>query len=244
MLDSVMYSFTIHYLEVRMKILVVEDDKKIASFIEKGLENAGFEVDLCEDGLGALAQWKTTDYDAAIVDIMLPNLDGLSLIGKVRELNISTPVIILSAKQSVDDRIKGLQVGGDDYMIKPFSFSELLARVNAQIRRTKQSQENSVPTELTVGDLHLNIVTRRVTRNGEPIELQPKEFTLLELLMSNAGHIVTKSTILEHVYDYNFDPQTNIVDVLVCRLRNKIDKDFGTKTLKTVRGMGYVIEQD
>ena len=227
-----------------MKVLVVEDDKKIASFISKGLNKAGFDVDQFYDGNEALESWSVDKYDAAIVDIMLPSLDGLSLIQKVRDKKIMTPVIILSAKQSVDDRIKGLQSGGDDYMVKPFSFSELLARVNAHIRRTKQTQETSIPTELRVGGLCLNTLKRKVTRDGEPIELQPKEFTLLELLMSQVGHLVTKTTILEHVYDYNFDPQTNIVDVLVCRLRNKIDKDFGTKTLKTVRGMGYVLEAE
>ena len=225
-----------------MKVLVVEDDKKIAAFISKGLQKAGFEVDISLDGAIALERWKETHYDAAIVDIMLPELDGLSLIEQIRSLSITTPVIILSAKQSVDDRIKGLQAGGDDYMIKPFSFSELLARVNAHIRRSKQTNENTIPTEIIVGDLRINISKRKVYRGEESIELQPKEFTLLELLMSQADHIVTKTTILEHVYDYNFDPQTNVVDVLVCRLRNKIDKDFGTKTLETVRGMGYVIK--
>jgi len=226
-----------------MRILVVEDDKKIASFIGKGLQSNGFDVDIAPDGIQALELWTTTDYNAAIVDIMLPHLDGLSLIEKIREKSITTPVIILSAKQSVDDRVSGLQAGGDDYMIKPFSFSELLARVNAHIRRALQTRESTASTELVIDDLRLNILKRKVTRAGEPIELQPKEFTLLELLMRNVNHIVTKSTILEHVYDYNFDPQTNVVDVLVCRLRSKIDKEFGTKTLQTVRGMGYVIKQ-
>jgi len=226
-----------------MRILVVEDDKKIASFIGKGLESNGFDVDIAPDGIQALELWIKTDYNAAIVDIMLPHLDGLSLIEKIREKSITTPVIILSAKQSVDDRVSGLQSGGDDYMIKPFSFSELLARVNAHIRRSLQTSENTASTELVIDDLRLNILKRKVTRAGESIELQPKEFTLLELLMRNVNHIVTKSTILEHVYDYNFDPQTNVVDVLVCRLRSKIDKEFGTKTLQTVRGMGYVIKQ-
>lgn len=229
---------------VEMRILIVEDDKKIASFIEKGLTSNGFEVDVAPDGIKALEYWTSNNYDAAVVDIMLPHLDGLSLIEKIREKGITTPVIILSAKQSVDDRINGLQAGGDDYMIKPFSFSELLARVNAHIRRSVQASQNTAQTELVVNDLCLNILKRKVTRGEEPIELQPKEFSLLELLMRNVDHIVTKATILEHVYDYNFDPQTNVVDVLVCRLRNKIDKEFGTKTLQTVRGMGYVIKQN
>lgn len=226
-----------------MKVLVVEDDNKIASFIERGLKEAGFSVDIASNGLDAFTMWSTQTFDCAIVDLMLPQLDGLSLISQIRERGIATPAIILSAKQSVDDRIKGLQAGGDDYMVKPFSFSELLARIQAILRRTNAPTQGS-SNELSIGDITLNILTRKVTREDEDIDLQPKEFVLLELLMRNAGHIVSKTTILEQVYDYNFDPQTNVVDVLVCRLRNKVDKDFGTKVLQTVRGMGYVLKQN
>ena len=221
---------------VRMRILVVEDDKKIASFVVKGLKQSGFAVDHCADGEEALTLATTTAYDTAVVDIMLPKLDGLSLVQRLRRQNHRVPVLILSAKASVDDRVRGLQAGGDDYLTKPFAFSELLARVQALIRRSTQISE---PTTLTVGDLVLDLLTRTVTRGGDTIELQPREFALLEYIMRNAGRSVTKAMILEHVWDYSFDPQTNVVDVLVHRLRGKIDPD---KTrLHTIRGVGYVL---
>lgn len=223
-----------------MRILVVEDDKKIASFISKGLREAGFTVDAANDGLDGLLLGKRDIYDAAVVDIMLPSLDGLSMIEALREKKVKTPVIILSAKRSVDDRVRGLQIGGDDYMIKPFSFSELLARIQALIRRSNNVRDSYL---LTVGDLTMNLLTREVRRGNVLIDLQQREFALLEHLMRNTPHIVTKTSILEHVYDYTFDPQTNVVDVLVCRLRNKIDRDAETKIIHTVRGMGYVIRQ-
>jgi two-component system OmpR family response regulator len=219
-----------------MRILVVEDDNKIASFIAKGLKQAGYAVDRCADGEEALVLAETTAYDAAVVDVMLPKLDGLSLIQRWRSQKIRTPVIILSAKASLDDRIKGLQAGGDDYLTKPFAFSELTARLHALIRRATQTVE---PTRLTVGDLTLDLLTRSVTRNGQLVELQTREFALLEYLMRQAGRTVTKTMILEHIFDYSFDPQTNVVDVLVHRLRAKIDPD---KTrLHTLRGIGYVL---
>ena len=223
-----------------MRILVVEDDKKIASFISKGLKEAGFAVDVAPDGVDGLHMGSTEPYDAAVVDIMLPGLDGLSLIERLREKRIATPVIILSAKRSVDDRVKGLQSGGDDYMTKPFSFSELLARVQALIRRSTRVSE---PSKLCAGELTVDLLTREAIRGDCPISLPAREFALLEYLLRNKGRIISKTSILEHVYDYSFDPQTNVVDVLVCRLRNKIDKNFSHKMIHTVRGMGYVLKE-
>jgi len=182
----------------------------------------------------------TEPYDAAIIDIMLPRLDGLSLIEMMRKEKVNTPVIILSAKGSVDDRVKGLQIGGDDYLTKPFAFSELLARVQALIRRAGGQSE---PMRLTVGDLSMNLVTREVTREGRQIELQPIEFSLLEYLMRNAGRVVSKTMIMEHVWDYNFDPQTNVVEARICRLRDKIDREFTRKLIHTIRGVGYVLKE-
>jgi two-component system OmpR family response regulator len=224
-----------------MRILIVEDDKKIATFISKGLKEAGYAVDIAPDGLDGLHLGLSEPYDAAVIDIMLPGIDGLSLIEKLRDKKINTPIIILSAKRSVDDRIKGLQKGGDDYLVKPFLFSELLARIQALIRRSSQSVE---PSSLTIGDLSLDLLTREAIRNEQTIQLQAKEYALLEYLMRNAGRIISKTSILEHVYDYSFDPQTNVVDVLVFRLRNKIDKGFDSKLIHTVRGMGYVLKED
>jgi two-component system OmpR family response regulator len=222
-----------------MRILLVEDDLKIASFVVKGLKEAGFAVDHAQDGEEGLYMALTEPYDATIIDIMLPKLDGLSLIEELRRKKINTPVIILSAKRSIDDRVKGLQTGSDDYLTKPFAFSELLARIQALIRRASRTSE---PTSLTVGDLSVDLLTREVTRTGTKIELQPHEFALLEYLMRNAGRVLSKTMILEHVWDYNFDPQTNVVDVLVCRLRNKVDRDFENKMIHTIRGVGYVLK--
>jgi two-component system OmpR family response regulator len=222
-----------------MRILLVEDDLKIASFVVKGLKEAGFAVDHAQDGKEGLYLALTEPYDAAIIDIMLPKLDGLSLIEGLRRKKINTPVIILSAKRSIDDRVKGLQTGSDDYLTKPFAFSELLARVQALIRRSSRTLE---PTSLSVGELSVDLLTREVTRTGTKIELQPHEFALLEYLMRNTGRVLSKTMILEHVWDYNFDPQTNVVDVLVCRLRNKVDRDFENKMIHTIRGVGYVLK--
>lgn len=224
-----------------MRILVVEDDPRIASFIDKGLREAGFAVDVEHDGREGLIRGQSEVYDAAIVDIMLPGLDGLTLIEWWRRDQVNTPVVILSAKRTVDDRVRGLQAGGDDYVTKPFSFSELLARVQALIRRATRTVE---PTTLTVGDLVLDLLTRQATREGIPLQLQAREVALLEHLMRNAGRVVSKTSILEHVYDYSFDPRTNVVDVLVHRLRAKVDKAFDRKLIRTERGMGYVLETE
>jgi two-component system OmpR family response regulator len=222
-----------------MRILVVEDDKKIASFLVKGLKQNGYAVDQAPDGEAGLRLAETTPYDAAVLDLMLPKLDGLSLLRQLRRQKINLPVLILSAKASVDNRIAGLQAGGDDYLVKPFSFSELLARLQALIRRATSAAET---TTWTVGDLTLNLATREVTRAGRQIELQTKEFALLEYLLRHAGKVVSKTMILEHVWDYSFDPQTNVVDVAVCRLRNKIDRDFNPPMIHTLRGVGYVLK--
>jgi two-component system OmpR family response regulator len=222
-----------------MRILVVEDDSKIASFVTKGLKQSGFAVDHCADGEEGLVFARATPYDTAVIDLMLPKLDGLSLIQRLRAEKIGTPVLILSAKASVDDRVRGLQAGGDDYLTKPFAFSELLARIQALIRRSTKASETTV---LTAGDLRMNLLTREVTRGGKIIELQTREFSMLEYLLRNTGRVVTKTMLLEHVWDYSFDPQTNVVDVLICRLRNKIDRDFPVKMIQTIRGVGYVLK--
>jgi two-component system OmpR family response regulator len=219
-----------------MRILVVEDDKKIASFVVNGLKQSGYAVDHAADGEDGLFRARSHAYDAAVVDLMLPRLDGLSLIQQLRAGGWRTPVLILSARASVDDRVKGLQAGGDDYLTKPFAFSELAARVQALIRRATQAPE---PTRLAVGDLTLDLLTREVRRGDQPIALQPREFALLEYLMRSANRPVTKTMILEHIFDYSFDPQTNVVDVLVHRLRTKIDQ--GKAMIHTIRGVGYVL---
>jgi two-component system OmpR family response regulator len=222
-----------------MRILLVEDDLKIASFIIKGLKQAGYVVDHAADGQEGLHLALTEPYDAAIVDLMLPKLDGLSLIEEVRRNKVNVPLIILSAKRAVDDRVKGLQTGSDDYLTKPFSFSELLARLQALIRRASGAAHAA---RLEWGDLSLDLLTRKVQRGGVEINLQPREFALLEYLMRHAGRVISKTMILEHVWELDFDPQTNVVDVLVCRLRNKVDKDFETKLIHTIRGVGYVFK--
>jgi two-component system OmpR family response regulator len=219
-----------------VRILVVEDDEKIASFVVKGLKQNGFAVDHGSDGEQAYALAKAVAYDAAVVDLMLPKLDGLSLIRQLRASDVRMPVLILSARASVDDRVKGLQAGGDDYLTKPFAFSELLARVQALIRRSTQT---AGPMQLTVGELTLDLLTREVRRGGQPIELQPREFALLEYLLRHPNRVVTKTMILEHIFDFSFDPQTNVVDVLVHRLRNKADPN--KQMIHTIRGVGYVL---
>jgi len=218
-----------------MRVLVVEDDARIASFVVRGFKQAGYAVDHAADGETGLALAECTDYDAAVVDIMLPRLDGLSLVRRLRAARRPMPVLFLSAKGSVDDRVRGLQEGGDDYLTKPFAFSELLARVQALIRRATQAPE---ATRLVAGDVALDLVTREVTCAGRPVSLQPREFSLLAFFLRHAGRPVSKTMILEHVWDYSFDPQTNVVDVVVSRLRAKIDPDH--TRLETVRGVGYV----
>jgi two-component system OmpR family response regulator len=224
-----------------MRLLLVEDDAKTASFILKGLKESGYAVDHASEGVTGLHMALTEPYDAAIIDVMLPKLDGLTLIGELRRKHNTLPVIILSARGSTDDRVKGLERGSDDYLTKPFAFSELLARIQALLRRGSGVSE---PTSLTVGDLSINLLTRQVTRGNNKIDLKPREFALLEYLMRNAGRVVSKTMIMEHVWDYNFDPQTNVVEACVCRLRDKIDKGFSEpKLIHTIRGMGYVIRQ-
>lgn len=224
-----------------MRLLIVEDDKKIASFLHKGFVEAGFSVDMAHDGNSGLSLFLSEPYQVAVIDIMLPGLDGLSLIEEVRRKGLNTPVIILSAKQSVDERIEGLQRGGDDYMVKPFSFNELLARIQALLRRGNPQGDINL---LHFSNLKLDPIKRRVTRADKSIELPAKEYALLELMMRNPERVLSKTSILEGIYDYSFDPQTNVVDVLVCRLRNHIDKHFDSKLIHTVRGMGYVLRKE
>ncbi len=223
-----------------MRILLVEDDTKIASFITKGFTAAGFAVDAAADGNEGLFLAQSCPYDAAVIDIMLPGLDGLSLIERLRSQKINIPVIILSARRSIDDRVRGLQTGGDDYLTKPFAFSELLARVQALIRRAGGISD---PTRLSVEDLTIDLLSREVFRKNRKLDLQPLEFSLLEYLMRNAGRVVSRTMIMEHVWNYNFDPQTNVVEARICRLRDKIDKGMEPKLIHTVRGVGYVLKK-
>ena len=222
-----------------MRILLIEDDHIIADFIQKGMNEAGFTIDHFDDGSIGLHAALTGSYDVGILDLMLPHLDGLSILDRLRKEKNSLPIIILSAKRSVDDRIQGLRHGGDDYLIKPFSFSELLARVESLLRRAQHVLE---PTSLTFQDLSLDLLARTVVRDGLKIELQPKEFSLLEYLVRNAGHVVSKTMIMERVWDYNFDPGTNVVEARISKLREKIDKDFSAPLIHPIRGFGYVLK--
>ncbi|MBU8847981.1 MAG: response regulator transcription factor [Desulfobacterales bacterium] len=222
-----------------MRILVVEDDLKIAEFIQKGLKSSGFAVDHAATGNQGFEMAFEEPYDTMVVDIMLPELDGISLIKKIREQNNNTPIIILSARDRVDDRVNGLQAGADDYLTKPFAFSELLARIQALIRRAGNITD---PVNLSYADLSIDILKRQVKRNDEIVELQPLEFSLLEYLLRNRERVVSRTMIMEHVWDYNFDPMTNVVEARICRLRDKIDKDFEPKLIHTVRGAGYVLK--
>jgi two-component system OmpR family response regulator len=222
-----------------MRILIVEDDAQIASFVVKGLKQAGYAVDHVADGEEGLYMAQVNPYDALIIDLMLPKLDGFALIETLRSRGVGIPVLVLSARSSLDDRLRGFRAGTDDYLTKPFSFDELLARLQALLRRATRGQTQNT---LGVGDLHMDLLSRRVTRGASEIELQPREFALLEYLIRNAGNVVSKTMILEHVWDYHFDPQTNVVDVLVHRLRSKIDKEYEVKLLHTVRGVGYVLK--
>ena len=224
-----------------MRVLLIEDDQVIANFIVKGLKEAGYCVDHAADGLEGLDLALNNSYDLGIIDIMLPKLDGLLIIERMRKQKIEMPVIILSAKHSVDDRVKGLQSGGDDYLIKPFSFSELLARIQAHLRRFTNVTETTV---LTLHGVSLDLLARTVTREGEQIDLQPKEFALLEYLMRNAGNIVSKTMIMERVWNYNFDPQTNVVEARISKLREKVDKNFNASLIHTIRGLGYVFKKN
>jgi two-component system OmpR family response regulator len=221
-----------------MRILVVEDDATLAEFISKGLREAGFVVDVAGDGPTGLDLAGQHQPDLAVVDVMLPGLDGFSLIGALRRGGLRFPVLILSARQSVDDRVKGLQIGGDDYLTKPFAFAELLARVQALLRRIPGTSE---PTQLHVADLTIDLLSREVMRGRQRLDLRPREYALLEYLARHPGQVVSKTMILSRIWNYSFDPRTNVVDVLVHRLREKIDGPFEPKLLHTRRGMGYVL---
>lgn len=222
-----------------MRVLVAEDDQVIADFVSQGLREAGYTVDVAATGKEALKKALDGGYDAAVMDVMLPELDGLSVIEQLRAKRQQMPVLILSARHTVDDRVKGLQAGGDDYLTKPFAFAELLARLQALLRRAGGGSE---PTRLSVGDLTLDLLSRRVERAGQPLDLRPREFALLQYLMRHPGRVLSKTMILSHVWGYSFDPGTNVVDVLVSRLRDKVDEGFDTKMIQTVRGAGYVIK--
>ena len=222
-----------------MKILIVEDDTRTREFIELGLQQSGHRTDYVANGLDGWLKARAESYDLAIIDVMLPELDGITLVKKIREARIAFPIIILSAMASESNKILGLESGADDYMAKPFSLAELIARVNAQIRRAFAVTD---PTELVVEDLHLNLITRKVFRGDDPIILQPLEFQLLEYLMRNKGRVVSKSTIIEHVWEYNFDTHTNIVESRMSRLRDKVDNPYKRKLITTVRGFGYRME--
>lgn len=226
-----------------MKILIVEDDQKIGAFLSSGLKDAGHTVDLVQDGEAAeTLLLLDQSIDLVVLDIMLPRKSGVEVLEGIRRKNVLTPVLILSAKRSVNEKIEGLKLGADDYLEKPFSFSELLARIEALYRRSRPKTESA--TKLSLFGIELDLVTRRVTRDQQSIELQPKEFVLLEYFMRNPERPLSKTMILDKVYGYNFDTQTNVVDVLVFRLRNKLDKDFETKTIHTMRGLGYVFKKD
>jgi two-component system OmpR family response regulator len=222
-----------------MRILVVEDDEVAAEYVKKGLSEAGHVVDLAADGDTALEMANAAEYDALILDRMLPKKDGLQVLSELREAGDATPVLILSALGETDHKVEGLRAGGDDYLAKPYSFMELLARVEAIGRR---SDPTAAVTKLKVGDLDMDLLARTVHRNGQKILLQPREFRLLECLMRNAGRVVTRTMLLEKVWDYHFDPQTNVIDVHISRLRGKIDKEFDTALLHTVRGAGYRLQ--
>jgi two-component system OmpR family response regulator len=220
-----------------VRILVIEDDDTVARYIRKGLDELGYTVDIAPDGKDGLFLATSEAYDVLIVDRMLPEIDGLTVVQTLRASNTTVPVLFLSALGEVDDRVQGLEAGGDDYLTKPFAFSELKARIEALLRRGQGS--DTPVTELVVRDLRMDLLARTVERAGQEIDLQPREFRLLEYLMRNAGQVVTRTMLLEHVWDYHFDPQTNVIDVHISRLRGKIDKDFDQALLETVRGAGY-----
>lgn len=224
-----------------MRILLIEDDQIIADFIQKGMREAGFAIDHFADGFIGLHAALTQEYDVGILDLMLPGLDGLSILDRLRQERKNLPIIILSAKRTVDDRITGLRHGGDDYLVKPFSFSELQARVESLLRRSQHVIE---PTSLSFHDLTLDLLARTVVRSGKKIDLQPKEFALLEYMIRNAGHVVSKTMIMERVWDYNFDPGTNVVEARISKLREKVDRDFECPLIHTVRGLGYVVKKN
>ncbi|MFQ5954045.1 MAG: winged helix-turn-helix domain-containing protein [Kiloniellales bacterium] len=224
-----------------MRILVIEDDREAAAYMAKGLTESGYVVDQAADGHDGLILGTSRDYDAMVVDRMLPGLDGLAVVQALRSQGISTPVLILSALGQVDDRVRGLKAGGDDYLTKPYAFTELLARIEALLRRANPA---SAETRLRLADLEMDLLGRTVTRAGRGIELKPREFALLEFLLRHAGQVVTRTMLLEGVWGYHFDPQTNVIDVHVSRLRQKIDKGFQRPLLHTVRGVGYCLRAE
>ena len=224
-----------------MRILLLEDDEKITAFVSNGLKEAGHTLQTVSNGNDALFLATRDAYDLLIADRMVPGLDGLSAIKAIRAAGVKIPIIVLTAMGGVDDRVEGLESGADDYLVKPFAFSELLARVNALARRPPLQTEKTV---LRVADVELDLLRRRVTRQNRPIELQPREFALLEILMRNEGRVLTRTMLLENVWDYHFDPQTNVIDVHVSRLRSKIEKDFEKPLLKTIRGAGYMMKDE
>ena len=222
-----------------MRVLLIEDDASVAEYIVKGLRESGYQVEHAADGKTGLVKATTEQYDALIADRMLPHVDGLTIIQTLRASNDSTPALILSALGEVDDRVKGLKAGGDDYLVKPFAFAELLARIEVILRR---QEAGSAVTRLKVADLEMDLLAHKVTRAGQPFNLQPREYKLLEYLMRHAGQVVTRTMLLENVWDYHFDPQTNVIDVHISRLRQKIDKGFDKPLLNTVRGAGYMLD--
>lgn len=226
----------------QMRILVIEDDEDVSAYISKGMKEAGHTINTADNGKDGLFLATTEDYDVLIVDRMLPELDGLTIIKTIRGAENTTPALILSALGEVDDRVKGLRCGGDDYLVKPFAFAELLARIEILGRRQDNNGTNE-QTTLRAGDIELNLLSRKVTRGDQDIDLQSREFRLLEYMLRHKGQIVTRTMLLEHVWDYHFDPQTNVIDVHISRLRSKIDNGFETKTIRTVRGAGYIIEE-
>ena len=220
-----------------MRILVVEDEKRIADFLSRGLESGGYTVDVAGDGATALEMVHATEYDLIVLDLGLPDMDGMAVLKKIRTRKTSPPVLILSARDAVDDRVKGLETGADDYLVKPFAYVELLARVRVLLRRGQPT-----PERLQVGDLSLDCIRRKVTRGGENIELAPKEFSILEYLMRNRGRPLSRTMIVEHVWDMDYDGLTNIVDVYIRHLRSKIDEKWPDKMIQTVRGIGYMLD--
>lgn len=226
-----------------MKLLVIEDDKDVAAYITKGMKESGHIVDCANNGKDGLFLATTEKYDAMIVDRMLPELDGLTIIKTMRGAGNMTPALILSALGEVDDRVKGLRSGGDDYLVKPFAFTELLARIEILARRANQNSAQERQTKIIAGDMEVDLLSRKVRRQGQEIDLQSREFALLEYMLQNKGQVVTRTMILENVWDYHFDPQTNVIDVHISRLRGKIDKGFDKPIIRTVRGAGYIIEE-
>ncbi|CZF80907.1 Two component response regulator [Grimontia indica] len=225
-----------------MRVLLVEDDTSLSSFVEKGLREAGHQVEVTDNGKHALTLCMAESYDVAIVDRMLPGLDGLSLVKALRAAQVGTPILFLTALGGVDDRVQGLEAGGDDYLTKPFAFSELLARVTALSRRSVLKSTEASP-EISYGDVVLNLFEHSATRQGQPLDLQPKEFRILELFLRHPGRVITRTMLLEHVWDIHFDPQTSVVETHISRLRNKLEKPFGDTLIQTVRGVGYKLEQ-